>query len=325
MLAIKAESDVGGDCIDLEQVRTMFRAGSPITGWRQLKFADQPLSISGPSAKSDGFGLFGSLGLGRDNAVLSDLRSDYRAHDTELETKEDVVGTDDDIEQAAYLSSRKQAVTALRKDLGEARTALAEAKAEVTAAEEDRQKGITDGRPPAQQAKDQARQDAAYPVEADTQDDFNALKADVEDAEDAAKRSARAQRHLASRQGRVGLFRFDYYELEKEQLRPFEISEDGATNCIFPSQRTVSEGQYPLSRPVLVTTTTRSLERREVEDFMTTFLDQATELASEAALVAPTADILAEQRSWATGETRPTLVSLGAEDTDEDTDPGPAR
>ena len=103
----------------------MFRAGSPYTSWRQVGFADEPLTISGPSATGAGFSLFGDLALGRQGAALADLRSDYHAFDTELEVKTDVVGTDDDIEQAAYRTSRQQAVTALRKEVAAARSELA--------------------------------------------------------------------------------------------------------------------------------------------------------------------------------------------------------
>ena len=43
--------------------------------------------------------------------------------------------------------------------------------------------------------------------------------------------------------------RFSYYELFEDQLRPFEITlPDGQRNCVFPSQRTITSGEYPLAR-----------------------------------------------------------------------------
>lgn len=322
VLAAKAESDVGGDCLDIEQIRTTFRAGSPINNWNQLKFADVPLTVAGPVAKEQAFGLFSQLVLDRKSPSVSDLRSDYRAGDTELATLTDVIGSKEDNEQAAYLASRKQAVTALRREAAEARAAYAAAKAEVLAAEADRQKGIADGRSAAQQAKDQARQDASYPIRDKALVKRNRLKVKVKEAEAAATRSADAERDLTSRLGRVGVFGFSYYEHEQEHLRAFEITRNGVKDCVFPSQRTIAEGLYPLSVPLLLTTTTRSLERAEVKEFLTTHLDQVDKRARDASLIPPTADILAQQRAWITGEAKPPAIT--SDDEPAETSPGPA-
>ncbi len=324
VLAAKAESDVGGDCLDIEQLRTMFRAGSPITSWRQLRFGDVPLSVSGPVAKEQAFDLFSQLVLDRKSPSLSDLRSDYLAGQTELATLTDVIGSKEDNEQAGYLASRKQAVTALRREFGEARTALASARAEVASAEANRQKGIADGRPVKDQEADQARQDASYPIRDEALVKRNALKTEVKAAEEAATRSAQAERELASRLGRVGVFGFSYYEHEQEHLREFEITLNGVKDCIFPSQRTIAEGADPLSVPLLVTTTTRSLKRSEVKDFLTVHLDQIDARARDASLIPPTADILATQRAWVTGEAEPTPVTSDDEPTGAEASPGPA-
>lgn len=324
VLAAKAESDVGGDCLDIEQIRTMFRAGSPISSWRQAKFADVPLTVAGPVAGEQAFELFSQLVLDRKAPSLSDLRSDYRAGANELATLTDVIGSKDDNEQAGYLGSRKQAVTALRREAAEARAAYSAAKAEVQAAEADRQKGIKDGRPAKQQAKDQARQDASYPVRDKALVERNALRAKVKDAEALATRSAQAERDLATRVGRVGVFGFSYYEHEQEHLRAFEITRNGVKDCVFPSQRTIAEGQYPLSVPLLLTTTTRSLELAGVREFLTTHLDQIDRRARDASLIPPTADILATQRAWVTGEAEPTQVTADGDPADGDTSPGPA-
>lgn len=324
VLAAKAESDVGGDCLDTTQLRTMFRAGSPISNWRQVKFSDVPMTVAGPVASESAFDLFSQLVLDRASPALSDLRSDYIAGQTELATLTDVIGSKEDNLEAGYLSSRKLAVTALRRELAEARTALAAARAEVTAAETDRQKGIADGRPAAQQAIDQARQDAAYPIRDAALVKRNKIQSKVKTAEEAATRSAAAERQLASRVGRVGVFGFSYYEREQEHLRAFEITRDGVRDCIFPSQRTIAEGLYPLSVPLLLTTTTRSLDRAEVRDFLTVHLDQVDQRARDASLIPPTADILAAQRAWVTGEAEPTLVASASERDNADAAPGPA-
>ena len=66
VIAIKSESDVGGDCLSTDQVQEIWRAGSPITNWSQLGLDDIPMAVGGPSQTGFpvGFAEFGKTVLG---------------------------------------------------------------------------------------------------------------------------------------------------------------------------------------------------------------------------------------------------------------------
>ena len=51
VVAIKSESDVGGDCLTTDQVQEIWRAGSPITNWSQVGLDDVPLAVGGPQRR----------------------------------------------------------------------------------------------------------------------------------------------------------------------------------------------------------------------------------------------------------------------------------
>jgi len=78
---------------------------------------------------------------------------------------------------------------------------------------------------------------------------------------------------------------------------------------IFPSQRTITSGEYPLSRQLLITTTTRSLARGEVRDFMTHYLKSAQTLAEQQRLVVLPDETVRAQQAWLTGEQAPLLYA----------------
>jgi ABC-type phosphate transport system substrate-binding protein len=108
----------------------------------------------------------------------------------------------------------------------------------------------------------------------------------------------------------VAYFRYGYYELFEDQLRPFEITRPGGRmNCIFPSQRTITSGEYPLARQLLVTTTTRSLARGEVRAFMSHYLRTAEDRALDARLVALPDETVDLELAWLTGEQAPQLYA----------------
>ena len=62
-------------------------------------------------------------------------------------------------------------------------------------------------------------------------------------------------------------------------------------NCIFPSQHTITTGEYPLSRRILLYTSTSGLQRREVRAFLAYTLRNAQALATQSRLV-PITDTL---------------------------------
>ena len=332
VVAIKSESDVGGDCLSTDQVREVYRAGSPVMRWSQLGdgFDDVPLEVAGPMQDSHAFAFFGRALLDATQPSMTTLRSDYHAFDSEAGTRIFTVGNGRDELLAATVADRNRVREQAKSDLEATWQVINDAKAEVQIALAEQAKGVRDQRPAYQQLQDRQRVDAAYAALASAQRQARAAETAKDAASTAWQRADTAAQRVERARGRVGYYRFSYYGLFQDQLRPFEItSPDGERNCIFPSQDTITSGQYPLSRRMLITTTTRSLARGEVSDFLQHYLDHATAAATEAGMVALPSDTLALQRRWVEGKESPTLVSLteapGAEPSTATSIPQPAR
>ena len=92
VVAIKSETDVGGDCLSTVAVQDAFRAGSPITSWGQLGLDDVPLEVGGPDPDNNAFGFFGRYLLDAPQPALVNFRSDYVAHESDEESRVFVVG-----------------------------------------------------------------------------------------------------------------------------------------------------------------------------------------------------------------------------------------
>ena len=80
-----------------------------------------------------------------------------------------------------------------------------------------------------------------------------------------------------------------------------EDEDAGEPNCIFPSQETITSGQYPLARRTLLYVATRSLAREEVERFLAAYLADVDQLALAAGLVPIPDQLRAEQFEVVTG------------------------
>jgi ABC-type phosphate transport system substrate-binding protein len=309
VVAIKSESDVGGDCLDTQQVQDIYRAGSPVTSWAQVGLDDVPLSVGGPDQDNQAFGFFGRVVLDAPQPSLVNLRSDYRAFDNDRGSRTFVVGSTRDKRLAAANADRLRVREELRSELAGKRQVVDDAYDEVQKAEAEVAKGIRDRRPADQQAADQARLDQA-------QADWRAARAEMRElrtrwvrARDRAAATTAAHRRNEEVRGHVAYFRFSYYELFEDQLRPFEITlPDGQRNCVFPSQRTIVSGEYPLAQRLLLTTTTRSLERESLRDLLEFALEHAVEAADEARLVPLPDATVAQQLAVVRGEQAPELV-----------------
>ncbi|HEY3736130.1 MAG TPA: substrate-binding domain-containing protein [Jatrophihabitans sp.] len=206
VIAIKNETDVGGDCLTTTQVGDMFRAGSPVLTWSQLGGGYHAVALhpAGPNETNTDFDLFGAAVFDSTSPSLLNFRSAYKAFRTDDLARKYVVG--------------------------------------------------------------------------------------------------KTTRGVAPKvNGRASFFRFSYYQLYEEQLRPFEISLPGTRNCIFPSAETITNGQYPFSRQYMITTTTRSLQRPEVKEFLLHYLSHATSLASAAQLVPLSQPLIDGQKDWVNG------------------------
>lgn len=322
VLATKNEADVGGDCITTTQARDIYRAGSPYDNWGQLGFFDIPMRVTGREDRATLFTFFGNEVLNLADATLADVRSDYIVHNSDLGVREEV--TNDARVRAAgaaivrhhralfaaTLTARRNYVNAAVRAAD--RRVLGQIAA--TNARNARLKLNVNG---AVLAARNARLDATAKRRA-------ALAANARYDVILARRNAAydAAVTAAARQaGTIGYFRFSYYALFEEKLRPMEIdfgvpetgdgqpvtldqlpsgytpgspvpakTRDGhkiyaGPNCVFPSQFTITTGAYPLSRRLFLFTSRQALRRAEVQAFFTSVLAHAQTVASQQNLI----------------------------------------
>lgn len=337
VLATRNESDVGGDCLTVADVREIYRRDSPIDNWNELGFDDLALTAAGPAENANAFSNFASQVLGvPSGATLADLRGDYRAHDSDDGIRRSILGesrlrrvptlVEEQVRRARQDSARQRrlyignAVAAARDRVlreieiqNRLRARRKQAVADPAALERRNQRRV-------ELAKNRARNRARR----------------IYDARYDVLRAARTQELLARarRTGVIGYVRFSYYEAYEDQLRPMEIDpgaardaavtaadertraagltpprrlpatdEDGnrIPNCIFPSQQTITTGEYPLSRRILLYTSTTGLERPEVRAFLAYTLRNAQPLATESRLVPITTKLRLDQYKFVTG------------------------
>ena len=69
----------------------------------------------------------------------------------------------------------------------------------------------------------------------------------------------------------AGYFGYAYYTENRDKLKVVAV--DGGEGCVIPSDETVSEGSYPLARPLFIYVNTASLaEKPEVREFVRFYL-----------------------------------------------------
>ena len=311
VVAIKSESDVGGDCLTTDQVQETWRAGSPITNWQQLGLDDVPLEVGGPSQDSFPveFQTFGKTVLGSPAPSQTDLRSDYFSYDRFDQARTFLNGGTRRAKLAQGYPEQARQLGLRKSEMVTADQVLVDARLELETALAEQAKGVRDNRSAADRAKDDARVAAARTARTKALSDFRAAQQRHRQAKKVATRAADAKRVVERSTGHVIYARFSSYELFEEELRPFEITTpDGHRNCVFPSQTTISSGIYPLSTQVLLTTTTRSLERDEVKDFLKDYLTQSQDAANAAAMIALPDETLRLELDWLEGRQQPVLV-----------------
>jgi ABC-type phosphate transport system substrate-binding protein len=311
VVAIQSESDVGGDCLTTDQVQEIWRAGSPITNWKQLGLDDTPLEVGGPSQRSFPleFDAFGNTVLGSPAPSQTDLRSDYFSYDRFNQARSFLDGGLRDQRVAQTYAEKARQLGLRKSEMVTAKQVLVDARLELQTAAAERAKGIRDKRSAADQAKDVARLDAARVARTKAAQDYQAAQQRYRRAQKVTTKAANAKRTVERSIGHVIYARFSSYELFEEDLRPFEITEpDGHRNCVFPSQTTISNGDYPLSSQVLLTTTTRALERAEVVAFLKHYLNNSQDAANSAAMIALPDETLRIELEWLDGRHQPVLV-----------------
>ncbi|MCW3015474.1 MAG: hypothetical protein JWO02_2566 [Solirubrobacterales bacterium] len=224
VLATKNESDIGGDCITVQQARDIFRSGSPYSNWSQLGFDSYPLRTAGREAGSDSFQFFGFEVLGLNSAALADVRPDYRIFTQDGRLRADVTNTRRIAAANRQATLRASDLRASTRPARRAAIARAERLADARVQKEikrvndrNRRLGITvDGVKLAaansrkvEAAKRVARRRANAAFDAGLQRQVRAFRRRVVAAADVP--------------GVVGPFRFSYYELFEDHLRPLEI------------------------------------------------------------------------------------------------------
>jgi phosphate transport system substrate-binding protein len=95
----------------------------------------------------------------------------------------------------------------------------------------------------------------------------------------------------------LGYFGYTYYEENQDKLELFSV--DGVT----PSSETITDGSYPLSRPLFIYVSKKEIARPEVLAFVKYYVENATRLAEEQLFVpAPQESIDADLTTLATYE-----------------------
>ena len=100
----------------------------------------------------------------------------------------------------------------------------------------------------------------------------------------------------------LGFFGYAYYVENKDKLKAVPIDDGDDANGkgpVAPTPETVGDGSYaPLSRPIFIYVSTKSLEKASVKKFVEFYLDQAKTLAAEVGYIALPDNVyaLAKQR-----------------------------
>lgn len=312
VLAIKNETDVGVDCLAFDEVYNIFRPGSSINSWSQVGYGhdlapdvDAPrMKVAGPDENSNVFGFFAEYVLGDSNPSLLSMRSDYRAFPSDAGVRRAVVGSNRDFRAAREYEPSKKVFDEINSSLAENRQAVRDARAEV-------EKGIRDGRSPEAKARDRRLLRQA-------ERNLRKLVRSIPESRRYVNRNREAQRRLDRMRGTLGLFRFSYYEAFEEQLRPMEISASNNFNrpeCIFPSQATVTDATYPLSRQLLLTVNYRNMKDPDINNFLRASLARSQSLAEAAALVPLPDEVREREDAWLDGSSEPDVVFYGTKGT----------
>lgn len=91
-------------------------------------------------------------------------------------------------------------------------------------------------------------------------------------------------RGIAGDRNSLGYFGYAYYAENEEKLKIVAI--DNGAGCVTPNQETIESGEYaPLSRPLFIYVNTESLQRREVKEFVSFYLENGRELVREVGYV----------------------------------------
>lgn len=288
VLATKNETDLGVDCINLAQARAIFQAGSPIRSWNQLNpnFVLNRISTTGPVPDSSDFDFFGARVLGVPNPTLANFRSDYRPFADEERVQQFISGRVDGDRFRESIkvvnkferrldASRRRLVVANQELKISTRKLKRSGKRLDEAVEAQRQKVVQ--RREVKHRRLEIRQAQASRNQRLASRNLKKLSRQFDDA--VAERDG-LDRTVPG--GAIGIIGFSAYEVFEEKLRPLEIDGQTGNRCVFPSDETISSESYPLERTIRLYTTTRSLRRAEIREYLEYHITQAGEIASSA-------------------------------------------
>jgi phosphate transport system substrate-binding protein len=99
----------------------------------------------------------------------------------------------------------------------------------------------------------------------------------------------------------LGFFGYHYYKANKEKLKVLAIDDQKDENgkgAIVPSEETILNATYqPLSRPLFIYVSKKSLEKAEVKNFAGFFLDNAAKFVPETGYIPLTAEIYSKAKA----------------------------
>jgi ABC-type phosphate transport system substrate-binding protein len=289
VFATENETDVGADCLTVPQVRATLRAGSPVSNWSQLGFDRMGFSVAGPEPDNSQFQFFGPSLTGATGMALNDLRDDYKVESSEDGIRRFVTGTDKTGELAG--------------------SGLSEALAEIQTAQNWIRGFKATERGASTWIKSSEKFHKTEQVAEATDkfnravDGVNAWTPTLVHWQAVAAADRRIQKRARAVLGRVGIFEYGYYTLYEQQLRPLEISAKATPeDCSFPSAQTITTGDYPLSRRMLITFSLQSLRRNPGErQFLLSYLKNVNSLATSEQLVPLPSDVLTAEENWLEG------------------------
>ncbi len=100
----------------------------------------------------------------------------------------------------------------------------------------------------------------------------------------------------------LGYFGFAYFQENASKLRALSI--DKGKGPVHGEDKTISNGSYPLARPLFIVISTKAAERQEVKDFVNFYLKNAAKLAKEVGYTALPSDMYTEAtKRFQTGKT----------------------
>ncbi|HBA39620.1 MAG TPA: protein sphX [Deltaproteobacteria bacterium] len=109
---------------------------------------------------------------------------------------------------------------------------------------------------------------------------------------------------IANDRNALGFFGFAYYAENQDKLKAVAV--DGGKGPVLPSAKTVEDGSYqPLSRPIFIYVSKKSLGKPEVKEFVEFYLRNAPKLVKQVKYVALPA------KAYAVGLARMKSVKVG--------------